>query len=66
MELLQKIMKDDYIGDGAVSTICLDIFEDSEFKPGFNNMYRQFYQFIKTYCSSAGAFFYNKWCCQSW
>lgn len=23
-------------------------FEDSEFKPGFNNMYRQFYQFIKT------------------
>ena len=23
-------------------------FEDSEFKPGFNNMYKQFYQFIKT------------------
>ena len=28
---LQKIMKDDYIGDGAVSTICLDIFEDDEY-----------------------------------
>ena len=28
---LKKIMKDDYMGDGAVSTLCLEIFEDNEY-----------------------------------
>ena len=28
---LKKIMKDDYMGDGAVSTLCLEIFEDDEY-----------------------------------
>ena len=30
-DTLKKIMKDDYIGDGAVSTLCLEIFEDDEY-----------------------------------
>ena len=28
---LKKIMKDDYMGDGAVSTLCLEIFEDDDY-----------------------------------
>ena len=28
---LKKIMGDDYMGDGAVSTLCLEIFEDDEY-----------------------------------
>ena len=28
---LKKIMKDDYMGDGAFSTLCLEIFEDDEY-----------------------------------